>query len=171
MLIHLSKSITYAIHALYYMSHYMKDKPIMARELSDAFDFPYDSMLKILRQLAKYKILSSHRGSKGGFTLRRNIEDINMLVLIESIEGPLEIVDPLSENVGDDCLRSVTIQTLYELTEKYKDLLKKISLGYIFDTRTDISKNGLRKELSKEDLEKVDSLVEAVKLPFDKDFE
>lgn len=135
MLIHLSKSITYAIHALYYMSYYMKDRPIMARELCDAFDFPYDSMLKILRQMTKDKILMSHRGSKGGFTMRKSIEDINLFVLIESIEGPIEIIDPLPDEVGDEKLRKITNKILVNLTGNYREMLKNITCDSLFRAR------------------------------------
>ena len=135
MLIHLSKSIIYAIHSLYYMSYYVKDRPVMVRELCDAFDFPYDSVLKILRQLSRARLLLTHRGSKGGFTLRVDLKDINLLVLIEAIEGPVEVMDPLPDELGDKKLRDTTHNIFSSLVSDYKSLLKNINCDMLFKWR------------------------------------
>ena len=141
MLIHLSKSIIYAVHSLYYMSYYVTDRPVMVRELCDSFDFPYDSVLKILRQLSRSRILLTHRGSKGGFTLRENLEDINLLTLIESIEGPVEVLDPLPDELGDKKLRETTHNIFSNLVSDYKSLLQGVTCDMLFKWRGLSSEN------------------------------
>ena len=152
MLIHLSKSIIYAIHSLYYMSYYVKDRPVMVRELCDAFDFPYDSVLKILRQLSRAKILMTHRGAKGGFTLRTSLQELNLLVLIEAIEGPVEVMDPLSDELGDKKLRDTTHSVFSSLVSDYKSLLKNVNCDMLFKWRglesQNVSKLNLDQSLS-----------------------
>lgn len=135
MLIHLSKSIIYAIHSLYYMSYYVKDRPVMVRELCDAFDFPYDSVLKIMRQLSRSTILLTHRGSKGGFTMRADLKDINLLVLVEAVEGPVEVMDPLPEELGDRKLRDTTHNIFSTLVNDYKSDLSSVNCDMLFKLR------------------------------------
>ncbi len=117
------------------MSYYVKDRPVMVRELCDAFDFPYDSVLKILRQLSRSRILLTHRGSKGGFTLRTELEDLNLLVLIEAIEGPVEVMDPLPDELGDKKLRDTTHKIFSSLVADYKTLLKGVNCDMMFKWR------------------------------------
>jgi Rrf2 family protein len=87
----LSKAAGYAIHALHYMHLSNSAKPIMVREIAQHLQLPYDSVLKVLRQLAKARVVTAHRGSKGGFSLRRPGTEITFLDVIEVIDGPLDI--------------------------------------------------------------------------------
>ena len=129
------------------MSYYVKDRPVMVRELCDAFDFPYDSVLKILRQLSRARILMTHRGAKGGFTLRVNLEDVNLLVLIEAIEGPVEVMDPLPDELGDKKLRDTTHNVFSSLVTDYKALLKTVNCDMLFKWRGLESQNVSKTEV------------------------
>jgi len=68
---------------------------------------PPSFMAKILRQLVKSGVLRSTRGVKGGFGLARPAADINLLDIIEGIEGPIHLTDcaPDPENctLAHDC--------------------------------------------------------------------
>ena len=86
----LSKAAGYAIHALHYMHKMNSAKPIMVREIAEHLQLPYDSVLKVLRQMAKARLVTAHRGSKGGFSLRKPGGEITFLDVIEIIDGPLD---------------------------------------------------------------------------------
>jgi Rrf2 family protein len=48
---------------------------------------------KILKALAKEGLLSSQRGSKGGYRLARKPEDLPVAEMIRVLEGPLALTD------------------------------------------------------------------------------
>lgn len=97
----LSKSAGYAIHAMTYIAKHDSGAPIMAREISSAYNLPYDSILKILRVLAKEGHLRPHRGCHGGFALMIPAEKITLLEIVEAIDGPVGKVDGALHDVGD----------------------------------------------------------------------
>ncbi|MBO5906531.1 MAG: Rrf2 family transcriptional regulator [Clostridia bacterium] len=47
--------------------------------------------LKILNKLVKSKIISSYKGSKGGYTLAKSPSEITLKSVIELIDGPIAI--------------------------------------------------------------------------------
>ena len=97
----LSKSAGYAIHAMTYIARHDSRAPIMAREISNAYNLPYDSILKILRVLAKEGHLRPHRGCHGGFALIIPAEKITLLEIVEAIDGPVGNVDGALQEIGD----------------------------------------------------------------------
>ena len=57
-------------------------------------------MAKILQKLVRNDILESIRGSHGGYKIKNSTKNINLISFIESLEGPIGIVDC---TVTDDC--------------------------------------------------------------------
>jgi len=62
---------------------------------------------EILRTLRKRGFLRSLRGRKGGYTLARSPEEINLLDIVDSLEGSTELVPCVDEpgicNRSPDC--------------------------------------------------------------------
>jgi Rrf2 family protein len=52
-------------------------------------DMPKSFLAKILQKLARANIVKSYRGVKGGFRLARKPKEINLLEVIEAIQGPV----------------------------------------------------------------------------------
>lgn len=86
----LSTSMMYGLSALGYLAGANSDRPVMVREICRECNLPYDSTMKVMRQLTRARLVNAHRGSKGGFTLRVPAGEISFLKIIEAIEGPLE---------------------------------------------------------------------------------
>lgn len=122
-----SKSMLYAIHALYFMSFEEPNRPVMAREICMKYTFPYDSVLRVLRQLTKAKILVAHRGSRGGFTPRVAVGSITLLTIVEVLDGPIEINDPLLPGMGNSRLKQRACSEMRRLS---KDL--RVNLGQVY---------------------------------------
>ena len=93
----LSTSLMYGLSALGYLAAANSERPVMVREICRECNLPYDSTMKVMRQLTRARLVNAHRGSKGGFTLRLPSHEISFLKIIEAIEGPLETGDR-SEN-------------------------------------------------------------------------
>ena len=62
-----------------------------APELAQATGLPIPTVSKLLKQLAKAGLVESHRGVHGGYSMARDIEDINAMEIIEALDGPVAL--------------------------------------------------------------------------------
>jgi len=85
----LSKAADYAIRGLVYLSMKTDDGTSGVEEISKARKIPVSYMAKLLQTLAKKGFVRSFRGPEGGFALARSPRDINLLEVIEAVEGPI----------------------------------------------------------------------------------
>jgi Rrf2 family protein len=69
-------------------------------EIAEAQYIPTSFMAKILRSLVRARLLRSSRGVNGGFALARPAAEINMLEIVEAIEGPLALTDCVPDPSG-----------------------------------------------------------------------
>ena len=84
----ISRSTSYAILALGYISENKDQKIILSQDIARKYDIPLEYLLKLLQQLVKANILHSKRGPHGGFSLAKSPSNITVLQIIEAIEGP-----------------------------------------------------------------------------------
>jgi FeS assembly SUF system regulator len=64
-----------------------------ARSMAEVTSLPLPVVSKILKSLAQGGILTSQRGAKGGYTLSRRSEEINVAEIIHAIEGPIALME------------------------------------------------------------------------------
>lgn len=90
----------YAIIGLLYLAQQPADRTVMVDEISDAEKIPSSFLAKIFQSLAKSGLVISHRGAGGGFSLARPASTINLLHILNSVEGDfalqkcVAVVDP-----------------------------------------------------------------------------
>jgi len=65
--------------------------PVSTRAAAGEEDVPYQLACKLMQRLNKAKLVESCMGPKGGFTLGREPEKINLLEVVETIQGPVTI--------------------------------------------------------------------------------
>lgn len=85
----ISRSTGYAILAVGYIAKHQDQPIILSQSISKEYNIPLEYLLKILQQMVRVNILRSKRGPRGGFSLARPIKKINMLQIIEAVEGPM----------------------------------------------------------------------------------
>jgi len=83
----ITRKTDYAIRCVLYLAKDM-DRIATVEEISKAVLVPKTFMAKILQQLIKAGIAGSVRGIKGGFQLGKKPADINLLEVVEAIQGP-----------------------------------------------------------------------------------
>lgn len=69
------------------------DKPRMIREIANNQEISEKYISRLIIELRKAGLVKSVRGVNGGYTLTRKPEDINILDVLEIMEGPVAIVD------------------------------------------------------------------------------
>ncbi len=84
----LSNTCKYAIRAVTYIAvHEEKNRKIGIKEIAQGLDLPSPFLSKILQILSKNKILKSTKGPNGGFVLYKKPEELNLLSVVEVIDG------------------------------------------------------------------------------------
>jgi len=91
-MLRLSKKADYALMAMKHLAR----KPdasasTSAREIAEQYDIPIELMAKVLQRLARSGLLTSHQGTRGGYTLSRTTGSISVADIIQAIDGPLTV--------------------------------------------------------------------------------
>lgn len=84
----ITRETDYAIRCVYYLAG-KAGEVTMVGEIARKMDTPKSFLAKILQKLARANIVQSFRGVKGGFQLARKPKEINLLEVIEAIQGPM----------------------------------------------------------------------------------
>jgi FeS assembly SUF system regulator len=92
-MIRLSRITDYGIVLMVRLAQNPDDEARNARNLASEADLPAPVVSKVLKTLARAGLLSSQRGSKGGYTLARNAEDISVPEMITALEGPISLTE------------------------------------------------------------------------------
>jgi len=96
----LTRASSYAIHAVVYMGQLKdkdREKPIASHTIAKERGIPERFLLKVLKPLVSVGILKSVKGPNGGYRLSKKPEDVNLLDIVEAVDGPIRGQAPLSE--------------------------------------------------------------------------
>ena len=96
----LTSAADYAIRAMIHLACLPEGGVALRSDIAEAQRIPSSFMAKILRNLVRAGLLRSSRGVHGGFSLARPAYEINMLEVVEAIEGPLSLTDCTATSAG-----------------------------------------------------------------------
>lgn len=91
-MIRITKESDYAIMMLGHLSGYPAGEIYTAREVASWSGLTVPMVSKILRSLAREKILVSHRGVSGGYSFEQPPSGTSVAAVIRAIEGPISMV-------------------------------------------------------------------------------
>ncbi len=77
----------YAMQTVVYLARKPDGEYILIRKISKDLDIPHHSLSKIIPNLVQAKILTSHKGPKGGVALLKNPSEITMMEISTIIDG------------------------------------------------------------------------------------
>ncbi len=99
-MIRMTKQADYGIVLLTHLAQ-DPERLFNASELAADTQLPPPTVSKILKLLARAGILSSLRGVKGGYTLARSAEQINVAQIISALDGPIAITECIDDTPGE----------------------------------------------------------------------
>jgi len=103
-MLRITKITDYGFILLAYMASREEGLLHNAKDLSAASGLALPTVSKVLKILTQGKILKSHQGSKGGYSLARSARKITAAEVVEVVEGPVAITDCSSaEGCDRDC--------------------------------------------------------------------
>jgi Rrf2 family protein len=86
----LERATAYAILALIYLAKCDGGEPQQVHVISKESGVPVEYLRKLMGRMNRARIVSGTRGRSGGFKLARPAAQINMLQVVEAIEGNLD---------------------------------------------------------------------------------
>jgi FeS assembly SUF system regulator len=90
-MLRLSKKADYALMAMKHLAIRSDAASASAREIAEQYDIPIELMAKVLQQLARRGLLTSHQGTRGGYQLSKATTAISVADIIQAIDGPLTV--------------------------------------------------------------------------------
>ncbi|MBI9044680.1 MAG: Rrf2 family transcriptional regulator [Anaerolineaceae bacterium] len=122
----ITRQADYAIRAILYLAEMEPDIRAATSQIAKEKRIPPSFLAKIISQLSIAGLIHTSRGAHGGVSLARPPEEISILDVVESIDGPIHLNEctftPGSCPFGSDCpIRDIWIETENELIEKLKN--------------------------------------------------
>src|SRR3989338_476056 len=88
-LMNVGRRVDYAVRALSYLAGQPPGNVISRAKIEKKQDIPSHYLSKIMKDLVAGGLVQSHTGSKGGFSLARPAETINIKKDYENVERPI----------------------------------------------------------------------------------
>ena len=123
----LTQTVAYAVNAMLRLAESGEFATVSCKTLAQQGKMPDRFLLQILRDLARQGIVSSTRGTGGGFKLGRPPEEISLLEVIEAVEGPLKATLPMKANLPQPAGERLH-QVFCAINEEARRQLQAISL-------------------------------------------
>jgi Rrf2 family protein len=128
--VRISAKSDYAVRAAIVLAVANKVGPVKAATIARSQDIPLKFLLNILSELKRGRIVTSHRGTRGGFQLARPAAEITVADVIRAMEGPLASVhEILPENIiyppPSESLRQVWVAVRASL----RSVLEKVTIA------------------------------------------
>ena len=87
-----SKKVEYGMMALLEVANHTPEDLVTAKALARQFHIPPEIMGKVLQVLKRNNLLESVQGVNGGYLLRKSLDKISLLDVIEALDGPVNLV-------------------------------------------------------------------------------
>ena len=131
----LTRASTYATHALVYMAQQKHQRPIPSHLIAQERGIPERFLLKVLKPLVSARVLISIKGPNGGYRLARPSTEVNLLEVVEAVDGPMRGHSPLSSNEGDSALNKKLDLICKQGADQIRKHLEKVNLSELAGAR------------------------------------
>lgn len=126
----LTKKSEYALLSLIAISKYKK--PVNVEVLSKDLEISKSFLAKIMQNLAKNDLVTSHRGINGGFILKKPIDKITIFEIVIAAEERNPVVFECSSSIQDCPNNKAELCGIWPLLNnlqvKVNDFLTKLTL-------------------------------------------
>ena len=124
----------YGLRILIDLATHDPGKPRLIRDIAKSQQISEKYISRLVIDLRRAKLIRSVRGIKGGFHLAKLPEEITLLEILETMEGPISVVDCVHS--PEKCSRQALCparEIWTELNEGIRDLTRKITLDDILN--------------------------------------
>ena len=130
----ISSKGVYGLAAMHELLQNEENKPMQIREISARADIPQNYLEQLLGKLRHAGLVTSTRGSKGGYMLAKDAKDILIKDILIALEDDIKIIDTKSNspilNIFFDETKekmkkifNLTLKDLRQYQDKYNQYL------------------------------------------------
>ena len=133
-MLRLSKKADYALMAMKHLAIKSAAGPssTSAREIAEQYDIPIELMAKVLQRLARRGLLTSHQGTRGGYTLSKPTAAISVADIIQAMDGPLTVTACSTEDEQCEQFTKCNVRDpLWRIKDRILSALATCSLAEI----------------------------------------
>ena len=124
----ISSKGVYGLAAMHVLSHAAHSRAMQVKEISAMTQISHSYLEQLLSQLRKSGLVQSIRGASGGYKLARSANEIEVIEIIEALEGSLCKVEG---NVGASVILEYFWQDMHEkIKELFKLKLSELDRAY-----------------------------------------
>lgn len=107
------------IRACTLLAEHNGERPVRLSDICECRDCKKDTLVKVMKDLARADLVRPVRGNQGGYLLRKEPSEITLLDIIEAIEGTQAL--NRCQHVPSDCDKSETckVQLVWKRIQKY----------------------------------------------------
>lgn len=133
----------YAIIGLLYLARQPGGRMVMIDEISEAERIPKSFLAKIFQPLARAGFVISHRGAGGGFSLAKPAGQINLLEILQCVEGVFALQKCVTDEpecvVSGDRLSNCTLCAIFgEAQSRVNEVFARTSLQDLLRPKTEV---------------------------------
>src|ERR671918_619990 len=129
-MLRLSKKADYALIAMKHLAMKRDAVSTSAREIAEHYDIPIELMAKVLQRLVRTGLLTSHQGTRGGYTLSRPSATISVADVIQAIDGPFTVTACSSEKIDCEQYSKCSIRDpLWQIRERIAATLGTVTIA------------------------------------------
>ena len=126
----LTSKAEYALRAMVFLAENQEKERPHARQIAERQTIPYKFLAQIMRDLRQAGIVKSVRGPQGGVRLARAADEINLLEIVEAVEGPLNIYTcVVGEGICEMQVTCPICEVLGETQEKIEEVFGGTNLA------------------------------------------
>ncbi len=126
----LTRAGEYAVRCMVYLAHKGKGVLVSKQEIAECADIPPHFLAKIAQDLARAHMITIKQGSKGGYSLLKEPEEISLLEVVEVMIGEIFLNDCVGRPVTCKISKSCSVHKVWEdATAQLRDTLDGVNLA------------------------------------------
>ena len=130
------RNTDYALRAMVNLAHNHGNGLVSSRTIAAEEDIPYQLACKLMQKLADAGLVASVMGSKGGYRLRRDASEINLMNVIGAIQGPVRLNRCLLSDKACSQQKNCPVKTkLEKLQQQMDEYFGSVSLKELVSKR------------------------------------
>ncbi len=133
-----TKKSDYALRLMETLGKAETERLIPIKSICESTNMTVKFMQSIVTDLVKSELVLTKSGPKGGIRLNRDPSQINVLEIIEAVEGPINLMDCLEHPTQCGEYKSCSIITvMYSAQKAFVDNLKTWTLKLMIGAQSD----------------------------------
>ena len=113
-----------------------EDTPLASQKIAAQEGIPERFLLKVLKPLVGAQVLKSAKGPHGGYRLARPLSEVNVLEIIEAVDGPIQGQVPFQDGGRNSALDQKLVAMCNEAADEVRKVLQNAKVGALVEKKS-----------------------------------